>query len=75
MRIYTDENDRLLAVWLTKAEHEDKDILASLRPVVAQFKAMNYQPVIYCSGTGDLQENTAALLRSARCEMADKTVQ
>ena len=34
MRIYTDENDRLLAVWLTKAEHEDKDILASLAPLL-----------------------------------------
>ena len=63
MRIYTDENDRLLAVWLTKAEHEDKEILASLHPVIAQYKSMKYQPVIYRSGDGNLKENTAGLSR------------
>lgn len=72
MRIYTDENDRLLAVWLTKAEHEDKEILASLHPVIAQYKSMKYQPVIYRSGDGNLQENTAALLCHTRRKMGSQ---
>ena len=75
MRIYTDEKDRLLAIWLSAEENDDAAVMAALHPVIAQYKSMKYQPVIYRSGTGDLQENTAALLRSARREMADKTVQ
>ena len=75
MRIYTDEKERLLAIWLSAEENDDEAVMAALHPVIVQYKSMKYQPVIYCSGTGDLQENTAALLRSARREMADKTVQ
>ena len=75
MRIYTDEKDRLLAIWLSAEENDDAAVMAALHPVIAQYKSMKYQPVIYRSGDGNLQENTAALLRSARREMADKTVQ
>ena len=73
MRLYTDEDNGLLAVWLTKAEHEDKDIMAALQPVIAQYKTMKYQPVIYCSGSSNLQENTAALLCHARRKMSSQT--
>ena len=69
MRIYTDENERLLAVWLTQAEHDDEAVMASLRPVLAQYKSMKYQPVIYRSGSADLKESTAALLCHTRRKM------
>ena len=42
MRIYTDEKDRLLAIWLTAEENDDKDVMASLHPVIAQYKSMKY---------------------------------
>ena len=69
MRIYTDEKDRLLAIWLSAEENDDKDIMAALHPVIAQFRSMKYQPVIYRSGEGNLQENTAALLCHTRRKM------
>ena len=69
MRIYTDEKERLLAVWLTPEENDDQSVMAALRPVIAQYKRMAYQPVIYRSGNGDLRENTAALLRRTRRKM------
>ena len=75
MRIYTDESEKILAVWLSADEHKDTQLMASLSPVISQFKSMKYQPVIYCSGTGNLQENTAALLRANRRAMAKQSTQ
>lgn len=62
MRIYTDEKERLLAIWLSAEESDDEAVMAALHPVIVQYKSMKYQPVIYRSGDGNLKENTAALL-------------
>ena len=69
MRIYTDEKDRLLAIWLSA---EDASVMAALHPVIAQYKSMKYQPVIYRSGDGNLQENTSALLCHTRRKMGSQ---
>ena len=69
MRIYTDEKEKLLAAWLTPEEHDNQDIMTPLRQICAQFKAMHYQPIIYCSGNGILQEDMAALLCHVRHKM------
>ena len=47
--------------------------MAALHPVIAQYKSMKYQPVIYRSGDGNLQENTAALLCHTRRKMGSQT--
>ena len=73
MRIYPDEKDRLLAIWLSAEENDDKDVMTALHPVIAQYKSMKYQPVIYRSGDGNLQENTAALLCHTRRKMNAQT--
>lgn len=69
MRIYTDEKDRLLAIWLSAEENDDEAVMEALHPVIVQYKSMKYQPVIYCSGDGNLKENTAALLCHTRRKM------
>ena len=69
MRIYTDEKDRLLAIWLSAEENDDKEVMTALHPVIAQYKSMKYQPVIYRSGSADLKESTAALLCHTRRKM------
>ena len=73
MRIYTDEKERLLAIWLSAEESDDEAVMAALHPVIVQYKSMKYQPVIYCSGDGNLQENTAALLCHTRRKMGSQT--
>ena len=73
MRIYTDEKERLLAIWLSAEENDDKEVMTALHPVIAQFRSMKYQPVIYRSGEGNLQENTAALLCHTRRKMNSPT--
>ncbi len=69
MRIYTDEKERLLAIWLSAEESDDEAVMAALHPVIVQYKSMKYQPVIYRSGDGNLKENTAALLCHTRRKM------
>ena len=73
MRIYTDEKERLLAIWLSAEESDDEAVMAARHPVIVQYKSMKYQPVIYCSGDGNLQENTAALLCHTRRKMGSQT--
>ena len=69
MRIYTDEKEKLLAAWLTPEEHGNESIMLPLRQICTLYKAMHYQPVIYCSGEENLTENTAALLCHVRRKM------
>ena len=73
MRIYTDEKERLLAIWLSAEENDDEAVMEALHPVIVQYKSMKYQPVIYCSGDGNLMENTAALLCHTRRKMGSQT--
>ena len=73
MRIYTDEKERLLAIWLSAEESDDEAVMAALHPVIVQYKSMKYQPVIYRSGDGNLKENTAALLCHTRRKMGSQT--
>ena len=73
MRIYTDEKERLLAIWLSAEESDDEAVMEALHPVIVQYKSMKYQPVIYRSGDGNLQENTAALLCHTRRKMGSQT--
>ena len=72
MRIYTDEKDRLLAIWLSAEENDDEAVMEALHPVIVQYKSMKYQPVIYCSGDGNLKENIAALLCHTRRKMGSQ---
>ena len=73
MIIYTDEKERLLAIWLSAEESDDEAVMAARHPVIVQYKSMKYQPVIYRSGDGNLQENTAALLCHTRRKMGSQT--
>ena len=73
MRIYTDEKDRLLAIWLSAEENDDAAVMEALYPVIVQYKSMKYQPVIYRSGDGNVKENTAALLCHTRRKMGSQT--
>ena len=73
MRIYTDEKERLLAIWLSAEENDDEAVMEALHPVIVQYKSMKYQPVIYRSGDGNLKENTAALLCHTRRKMGSQT--
>lgn len=72
MRIIVNEQDRLLEIWLTKAEKSDAALRESLKPLYKQCKAKKYLPVVYESGEGDLQESILGLLRHNREAIAKR---
>ena len=49
--------------WLSKEESEDKKILSSLQPQFNEWKAQQYQPVVFASGTRSLEDNMYMLMK------------
>ena len=71
MQLRVNEPSRFFEVWLTQDERDDAALQASLQPLIEEYKSRKYRPVLFVSGTEDLKENTAALLRAHRREMGD----
>ncbi len=60
--IRLNSRDRLLEIWLTQNERNRPEVSQTLRSAADIYRAQGFLPVIYESGTGDLEENTAGLL-------------
>ena len=71
MQLRVNEPYRFFEVWLTQDERDDDALQASLQPLITEYKSRKYRPVLFISGTEDLKENTAALLRAHRRQMGD----
>lgn len=63
MRIIVNKKDRILEIWLTKSEKNNMALRESLKPFYKEWKTMEYLPVVYESGEGDLKESILGLLR------------
>jgi hypothetical protein len=66
LQIKIDENSKIVEFWLSGPDQRDAALLACLKPMFAKWKAKKYLPVVYRSGTEDLQELTSALLKDCR---------
>ena len=66
MEIRIVDADRLVEVWLTKAEKADLTVQSYLQKLYAHFGAKKYTVAVYSSGNGDLFQDTLALLRYNR---------
>lgn len=53
---------KLLEIWLPQHDRDSPEIKALLQTAAENYRAQDFLPVIYESGTGDLAENTAGLL-------------
>jgi len=62
MQTHVDHENRLIAIWLPGGESGPAD----LRPFYEAYRDTPYRVVVLRSGTGDLLENTSALLRHNR---------
>lgn len=71
MQLRINDSAKFIEVWLTGAENGDAAVQASLAPVLEKYRAEKYRPVFFVSGSGDLQESTADLLRCRRRKMGD----
>lgn len=55
-------NTKIIEIWLTRAEAQDADLRAQLKPLYARYKAQGYLPAVFCSGPGELSAATSDLL-------------
>lgn len=66
MEIQVRDDRRLVAVWLSRAETREPDLKVRLLSLCQNYRARRYQVAVFCSGAGDLREETGALLRRNR---------
>ena len=62
MQTHVDHENRTIAIWLAGGVGRAAD----LRPFYEAYRNTPYRVVVLRSGTGDLLENTSALLRHNR---------
>ena len=62
MEINIKEQDKILEVWMTKEEKQEKELQMSLMQVFEVYKARKFIIAVYFSGVDNLSENTANLL-------------
>lgn len=74
MRLQIDvfDNQKIVAVWLTKAERDDERVREKLRELRAEYKAKNYTVAEYQSGDGDLHTSIYELLRYNKLRVAER---
>ena len=62
MEINVRDGNKIVEVWLTRAEKEDVDLRERLRPLYQEYKAKKYLVAVFESGEQDLAELTGSLL-------------
>ena len=74
MRLQIDvfDNQKIVAVWLTKAERGDERVREKLRELRAKYKAKKYTVAEYQSGDGDLHTSIYELLRYNKLRVAER---
>ena len=63
MQIDINVDFKFASVWLTSEEIDNQEIMDSLAPYIADFRARKFKFVIYQSGKGNLLELTKDLLK------------
>ena len=75
MEMNVKDDRKLVEIWLTNAEKIDPVLREGLQEIYAKYMVKKYMVAVFESGTGDLYENTLALLRFNRRRSAEKAVQ
>ena len=61
------ENQKIVAVWLTRAERGDEKIRERLRALRAEYKPKKYTVCEYHSGDGDLKQASSTCSSTTSC--------
>lgn len=70
-----DNSSKIAEVWLTRAEQQDAALQQSLKGQYAQWRRKGYLVAVYCSGDGDLYNQTLDLLTANKQRNAGLAVQ
>ena len=69
------ENQKIVAVWLTRAERGDEKIRERLRALRAEYKPKKYTVCEYHSGDGDLKMSVLDLLEYNKLRSAEREIE
>ena len=72
MRVQKEQ--KIVELWLTRAEKDDPAFRSSLKPLFRQYKAQNYLVAVFLSGEADLYQQTRDLLLYNRRRLAEHDV-
>ena len=75
MEIIVMEEEKLVTIWLTRAEQENTELRERLRALYAKYKAKKYMVAQFHSGTEALYEGTRDLLLYNRRRSAEHEIQ
>ena len=62
MEIHVKDSLKIVEIWLTNAEKDDKLVNESIKPIFEEYKKKKYKVAVFKSGNSDLVDNTAGLL-------------
>ena len=62
MEVVVDEPNRIIEIWLTSFETEQREANLMLAQLYKKSSEHKYKAVTFCSGKGNLENFTAALL-------------
>ena len=75
MHMEVHEQDKIVELWLTRAENRDPAFRDSLKPLCQQYKARNYLVALFLSGEAELYPQTRDLLLYNRRRLAEQDIQ
>lgn len=75
MRIQTNDEKKIVTIWLTNEDQANPDCSAFLDPLISAWKAKAYYPVVFRSGRGELYDSTAGLLLHNRDASVRKEIE
>ena len=76
MPIVTNVNyeKKIVSVWISNDEKNNASLREDMKPLYAEWKAKKYTVAVFQSGSGDLYDNTLALLSHNRKRSAEVEV-
>lgn len=63
---------KMVYYWMSAEEGQSEELMASLKPQFREWKSKKYQPVVFISGNGSLEDNMYMLMKRNYEELAKK---
>lgn len=75
MEMNVKNEQKMVYIWLTRAEKNDPQLQADLKDIYARYKKQKYLVAVFESGDGDLYQGTLDLLAYNKKRLAELQVQ
>ena len=75
LEIQVDDKQRIIFIWLTRAEHADMKLMTRLEAQYKEYKSAKYCLCVFKSGFCDLHQSTRDLLAHNAKRIAETAVQ